>query len=215
VQGELSDLPFDVDSFDLVVCFETIEHVDRRDEALDELRRVLRADGHLLLSSPNRDVFPPGNPHHIHEYTPQELREALQSRFPAVELWRQHTWLASLLLGDDATAAGPDATLDLEARKLTPLEPGRELYTLAIAGAEPLPPLRGSAVLGEPAEIRELVLLEHEIEQRNAELHEARLHTAEAVAGYESSFSWRVTKPLRGAKRIAERFGRGSNQTGR
>ena len=58
-------------SFDLVVCFEVIEHLEEPDAALRELERVVAADGVVLVSSPNRDVYEPGNPHHLHEYTPR------------------------------------------------------------------------------------------------------------------------------------------------
>jgi ubiquinone/menaquinone biosynthesis C-methylase UbiE len=210
-QGDLLELPFDDSSFDLVVCFEAIEHIDRQDAALDELRRVLRDEGHVLLSSPNRDVYPPGNPHHVHEYTPEELGEALAKRFGDVDLWRQHTWLASLLMNDASAAAGPETEVDTSVRKLTALDPGSELYTLAIAGKTRLSGLRGSTMLGEPIEIRELVLLQQELEERTQEMYAARRETADTIAGFEGSFSWRVTKPLRGAKRLVERVGRRSN----
>jgi SAM-dependent methyltransferase len=41
------------DSFDLVVSFETIEHLLEQGQMLTELRRVLKPDGLLLISSPN------------------------------------------------------------------------------------------------------------------------------------------------------------------
>src|SRR5204862_756713 len=44
VRGDVRELPFEDRSFDLIVCFETIEHVEDPDTALDELRRVLREE---------------------------------------------------------------------------------------------------------------------------------------------------------------------------
>src|SRR5436190_6144262 len=107
--GDVRKLAFDDASFDVVVCFEVIEHIDRRDAMLGELRRVLAPGGVLLVSSPNRDVYVPGNPHHVFEYTPDELRDALAERFENVALWRQHDWIASAMLGDDALAADDGA----------------------------------------------------------------------------------------------------------
>jgi ubiquinone/menaquinone biosynthesis C-methylase UbiE len=209
LSADLRALPFEDSSFDLVVCFEAIEHVERQEAALDELRRVVRDGGHLLLSSPNRKVFPPGNPHHVREYTPEELENALGRRFEWVRLWRQHTWLGSLLFDDAAAASSPDAEIETSVRKLTALTPGDELYTLAIAGEAPLEGLRGSTVLCEPIEIRELVMREvkaqEDLRQRTADMYEARQETADAIAGYEGSFSWRITRPLRAAKRLGKR----------
>ncbi|NLU69235.1 class I SAM-dependent methyltransferase [Streptomyces sp. HNM0574] len=55
VRGELTapGLPFADGSADAVVLSEVIEHLVDPDAALDELRRVLRPGGHLLLSTPN------------------------------------------------------------------------------------------------------------------------------------------------------------------
>jgi ubiquinone/menaquinone biosynthesis C-methylase UbiE len=212
-QGDLRELPFDDSSFDLVVCFEAIEHIDRQDAALDELRRVLRGEGHLLLSSPNREVYPPGNPHHVHEYAPEELEEALRARFGVVELWRQHTWLASLLMDDGAASAGLETEIETSVRKLTPLSAGTELYTVAIAGNTSLSGLRGNTILCEPIEIRDLILsnlkAHEDLRKRTDEMFAARQQTADTIAGFEGSFSWRVTKPLRAVKRLMKR-GEGS-----
>lgn len=55
VRGELTDggLPFRSESADAVLFSEVIEHLVDPDSALDEIRRVLRPGGHLMLSTPN------------------------------------------------------------------------------------------------------------------------------------------------------------------
>ncbi|MFD6415410.1 class I SAM-dependent methyltransferase [Streptomyces sp. NPDC060194] len=55
VRGELTDggLPFADGAADAVLFSEVIEHLVDPDSALDELRRVLRPGGHLMLSTPN------------------------------------------------------------------------------------------------------------------------------------------------------------------
>ncbi|WP_328427967.1 class I SAM-dependent methyltransferase [Streptomyces sp. NBC_00443] len=55
VRGELTDggLPFLTGSADAVLFSEVIEHLVDPDAALDEIRRVLRPGGHLMLSTPN------------------------------------------------------------------------------------------------------------------------------------------------------------------
>jgi SAM-dependent methyltransferase len=69
----LPRLPFADRSFDYVVSFETIEHVDNDLALLLEYRRVVCTGGELLLSTPNRAVTspdgPPANPFHIREYS--------------------------------------------------------------------------------------------------------------------------------------------------
>ncbi|MEU8676129.1 methyltransferase domain-containing protein [Streptomyces sp. NPDC048560] len=55
VRGELTDggLPFASGSADAVIFSEVVEHLVDPDSALDELHRVLRPGGHLMLSTPN------------------------------------------------------------------------------------------------------------------------------------------------------------------
>lgn len=155
VVGDLQALPFETASFDAIVCFEAIEHIGEQDTVLDEFARVLRPGGLLLVSSPNRDVYTPGNPHHVAEYVPAELETALGLRFAHVRLFRQHPWLASLVTDDDGFAAS-DPGVDLDARvgKTDGASGGDELYTLAAASDGPLPDLKRFAVLSGTIDLR-------------------------------------------------------------
>jgi SAM-dependent methyltransferase len=78
-------------AFDLVVCFEVIEHVPEPRRLLAELRRVAAASAVILISTPNRAVrLSPGqlpwNPEHLREYDEGAFRAELERVFPAVEL---------------------------------------------------------------------------------------------------------------------------------
>jgi 2-polyprenyl-3-methyl-5-hydroxy-6-metoxy-1,4-benzoquinol methylase len=103
-QADLRSLPYADGEFSLVMCFEVIEHVEDRGAILDELARVLGREGILCISTPNRRVYPPGNPHHLHEYEPQEFAEVLGKHFSHVELHRQTAWLGSAILSDAESA---------------------------------------------------------------------------------------------------------------
>jgi SAM-dependent methyltransferase len=148
-------LPCSDDSFDLIVCFDLIEHMSEGHHALSEFARVLRSDGLLLISSPNPRVYPAGNPHHVHEYVPEELREALGHHFLHVSLGAQQAWIGSLVSDDDGRAAMVatpcPAVSPLHARRDDEREP---TYVLAAAGhrCARLPPAR--LVFGDRFEIR-------------------------------------------------------------
>ena len=53
-----SNLPFRNESFDVVLCTEVIEHVDKQKAALSEMLRVLKRRGVLAITTPNR-IFKP------------------------------------------------------------------------------------------------------------------------------------------------------------
>ena len=165
VVGDVHALPFDEGRFGLVVCFEVIEHVEDRDAVLGELARVLAPDGVLALSSPHRGVYPAGNPHHRHEYEPEELRAALEKRLPHVELRRQHPWVASAVLDDEQVADGSlRARDDVLVSRSAPVAPGSEPYTIALASRQPLPSPLGRVVLAGAADLS----LRSELERASA-----------------------------------------------
>ena len=155
VEGDLQDLPLDDDSFDVVVCFEAIEHVEDGGRALAEFRRVLRPDGLLLVSSPNPDVYPSGNEHHVHEYRPAELAAAVGEHFSHVRGYRQHAWLASTIEPADDDAASPPGEWHepQEIRRTAALEAGGETYGIIAASDKGLPAVADVVVLGSAFEV--------------------------------------------------------------
>jgi SAM-dependent methyltransferase len=117
--GDLLQLELEEDSFDLVVCFEVVEHFEQPELVLDQLTRVLAPGGLLLVSSPNRDVYPAGNPHHHHEFLPSELSATLGRRFANVRLMRQQAYVTSAVFSDERFAGRSEAPLeDLPLTKL-------------------------------------------------------------------------------------------------
>ncbi|MEU6080952.1 methyltransferase domain-containing protein [Streptomyces sp. NPDC047108] len=91
VRGELTDggLPFATASADAVLFSEVIEHLVDPDAALDELRRVLRPGGHLLLSTPNLAAW----------YNRGLLLAGVQPVFSEVSLRRIHGRPGSQVVG--------------------------------------------------------------------------------------------------------------------
>jgi SAM-dependent methyltransferase len=101
VSGDVTALPFVDDSFDCVVSFETIEHVQAQEQVLAELRRVLRPDGFMLMSSPDKAVYTDAhgtdNPHHVRELYRDEFETLLATRFPATRLLGQKLLFHSVI----------------------------------------------------------------------------------------------------------------------
>jgi SAM-dependent methyltransferase len=84
-------LPFPDASFDLVVSFQVIEHVLDPLPFLDEIIRISRPGGAVILTTPNAAtrLYPgmaPWNRFHVREYRASELAELLRSRFAQVQV---------------------------------------------------------------------------------------------------------------------------------
>lgn len=155
--ADIRDLPFEDESFDLVVSFETIEHIAEGEKAIAEFRRVLRSDGILVVSSPNPAVYPEGNEHHVHEYGPDELVELAGHHFSNRAVHAQHTWLASAIASpagaiDSVGNGGGQEACDT--RGVSALAPNGQTYSAVVARNGELPPMRDLVTLGDAFEVR-------------------------------------------------------------
>jgi len=89
-------IPFPDASFDLIVAFEVIEHLEDWPSLLAETRRLLAPGGQLIISTPNKSFYAETrrlagpNPFHVHEFDFTEFRDALTQYFSAVTLFLQN-----------------------------------------------------------------------------------------------------------------------------
>jgi SAM-dependent methyltransferase len=135
IQGDITALPFPDKSFDLVVCFETIEHVSDPATALMEFRRVLSDDGLLIISTPNRDEYLVENEFHEREYSPEEFDGLLSDQFRLRTRLYQQNWLLSAILDEPQLGLDDGETiLNMELSKVSGLAAGRELYSVVVCG---------------------------------------------------------------------------------
>lgn len=92
-QVDGTSLPYDDDFFDKVVSFETIEHTTSYRELIAEYVRVLKPEGKLFISTPNRTISCPdggvSNRFHTQEFDYHELDSLLSPRFSSVQILGQ------------------------------------------------------------------------------------------------------------------------------
>jgi ubiquinone/menaquinone biosynthesis C-methylase UbiE len=108
-QGSCTEIPLDNNSIDLVVCFETIEHVDEHKATMAEIKRVLRSGGILIISSPDKKEYSilPNyhNPFHVRELFKEEFEDLLQTYFKNVALLSQRIIYGSGILPEGRPVA--------------------------------------------------------------------------------------------------------------
>jgi len=98
------ELEFEDGAFDLVLCLEVLEHLERPERALSELCRVSRSD--LVLSVPHEPWFRVGtllrgrhlaslgnHPEHLQNWTRSGFAEFLEPRIETVTLTTSFPWL--------------------------------------------------------------------------------------------------------------------------
>jgi SAM-dependent methyltransferase len=79
-------------SFDVIVAFELIEHLQNQERFLAEMARVLKNDGLFIISTPNREVYRLGlepNPFHTKEFNFEEFYQILSRYFYNVKVLAQ------------------------------------------------------------------------------------------------------------------------------
>ena len=101
--GSVEKLELDDKSVDVVISFETIEHVDSgiQNSFLSEIKRVLKDDGILVMSTPNKAIYSDlhgyKNPFHVNEFYYCDFVEFLKKEFKNVVLYNQSFEIVSIL----------------------------------------------------------------------------------------------------------------------
>lgn len=174
-QGSVDRLEgFEDQSIDIVVSFETIEHIDEsmQTQFLLEIKRVLKPDGILVMSTPDKyrytDVPGYHNPFHVKEFYKHEFLAFLKSQFPYTELYYQKNEIVSIIgIGAEASnyrlLDGADSILN------------NGKYLVAVCSLQPIVNLRIHSVMTNPEIqyeklIDRILTLQNEVEERNAHL---------------------------------------------
>ena len=103
VCASISKIPVEDNSADIIVSFETIEHVDpqTQNDFMLEAQRMLKEDGLLIISTPNREIyselFDYRNPFHVKEFSRSEFHQFLSNYFKYIKMFRQGFEVVSLL----------------------------------------------------------------------------------------------------------------------
>lgn len=212
--GSCAAIPLADDSVDVVVSFETIEHHDQHEEMMLEIRRVLRPCGILVISSPEKreysDLTAYQNPFHVKELYRPEFTDLLDRHFAHRVIYGQRVIFGSGLFLEDR----PSSVFTRDSGTLE-TSPGiqRPLYLIAIASDMPLDTVPDSSLFEEEVLKSEVVNTEFRARDnmviaREATIAALRSEIDERAAYTESllgTLSWRVTKPLRFARRLASR----------
>ena len=142
-QGSCAAIPLDNDSIDLVVSFETIEHHDEHKAMMAEIKRVLRPEGVLIISSPDKKEYSilPNyrNPFHVRELFKEEFVDLVRGYFKNLALISQRIVYGSGILPDTGAFRVTDYNIKDISRASRGLARARYLIAIASEADRPRP----------------------------------------------------------------------------
>lgn len=104
ITGSAENIPLKSNSIDVVVSFETIEHHDKHEEMLLEIKRVLKKDGLLIMSSPDKkyysDIPNYKNKFHIKELYFEEFEKLIKKHFKFSSFYVQKAYNLNSIIAD-------------------------------------------------------------------------------------------------------------------
>lgn len=214
--GDGESIPLDDNSVDVVITFETIEHIKDYRKFIDEMKRVLKPDGIAIVSTPNDLEFAEGNHFHLHEFEYEELVTLLKKDFKSIDSYYQGTW-KYVAVGDEALIKREGA-IEVPTLNLAPLKTEQCLYFYLVCSNRkiekgekiaPLAALGGhysdrqiiGAHMSAELQIEKAANRIHELEAANSAL-EAELQTVrDEIGTIKDSRSYRFAQKLAKAKR--------------
>ncbi|MCF8070732.1 MAG: class I SAM-dependent methyltransferase [Desulfobacterales bacterium] len=107
MRASIYEMPFDNNSFDLVICTEVLEHLENPDKAIEEIYRI--CNQYVLLSVPREPIWRLSNlarfsylsdfgntPGHINHWSGREFRRFVKKKFSLIKVSQPLPWTVIL-----------------------------------------------------------------------------------------------------------------------
>lgn len=213
ILGDGESIPLDENSVDIVISFETIEHIKDYKKFVKEIKRVLKPNGLVVISTPNDLSFIEGNHFHFHEFQENELTMMLKENFSEIKKYYQSTWKMSALGADSLFFE--TGKKDIIFENLSPLDKNDFLYFYFLCSnrkiEETIKPIAAAGELYSERRLQEknmryeerLSISSIEIEKLNNKLEETRGHLVgreEELSNIKQSKGYRLYNAVRRAK---------------
>src|SRR5437870_5680359 len=197
ISGSITAVPIPENhSFDVIVCFEAIEHIEDQERLLGEVTRLLQPGGLFIVSTPNKVVYhdesEEENPFHVKELYFEEFQQLLARHFQNIRFLGQRIHPSSSIwpIASASSNDFQEFVMDRSDSGYEFIDPGKRvpLYFIAIASDS-------AAAVATPAS----VLLDQSdglIQEKDQELKDTKAAAAEAI-------DWREQQVIEREKTIA------------
>jgi ubiquinone/menaquinone biosynthesis C-methylase UbiE len=149
-QASVDNMPFPDEFFDVIISFETIEHIDEKlqNKFLLEIKRVLKPEGMLIMSSPDKASSSQNeiNSFHIHELNKNEFCQLIKSKFKYSRYANQIASYASLIQAENNTSDFNYYITEKTGNRsnISEIDEFPAVFNIAFASDEPIPELKNS-----------------------------------------------------------------------
>ncbi|WP_157014691.1 glycosyltransferase [Mesorhizobium xinjiangense] len=200
--GSCSSIPLENNSVDVVVSFETIEHHDEHEQMMSEIKRVLRTDGVLIVSSPDKLEYSEksgySNPFHVKELYKRDFFELLSRYFKNFDVFGQRILYGSAIISERSSSRFVNYDLS-EAPRSPDFGVARARYLIGVASDEELPRIDGGMLEQDiqASQVlkswrQQLAIREHQLRQQKGtidRLTQELAETREAAANLQERYA--------------------------
>jgi ubiquinone/menaquinone biosynthesis C-methylase UbiE len=224
--------------FDVIVCFEAIEHLDNQHALLAEAKRLLDPEGLLIVSTPNKPIYREEsqdlNPFHVKELHFAEFEELLARYFRNVKFLGQRVHPSSSMwpIGETGDNRFHEFIMERGNTEFNFISAEKRvaLYFIAIASDAAIAPPVGSVLLDDSDSLLEereetIASLEEALKWREGQLSELQTvnasltdqfqktqsqltHATDALALIYASRAWKLIMRLRSIRDRLRGFGK-------
>ncbi len=141
--ADVLELPFDDGVYDVVVSFETLEHLAQQDQLLKEFHRVLKDDGLLIISTPDKAEYTDKTGHenafHVKELYHQEFLQLVGELFPHQRVYGQRLMFGSMIWALQSKQSEAQLqTMSQDMRRIDSHVSVNPMYLILLAGKRPV-----------------------------------------------------------------------------
>jgi len=208
--GNMSDIPMADSSVDIVISFETIEHGDKHEEFMKEIKRVLKPEGFLIISSPDKleytDIPSFSNSYHVKELYLDDFKVLLSKYFKNTQILGQRVVYGSLIVNESKPSHFDNfilknSSIEKDSKLLHPI------YDIAICSDTEIAPMPSSFWEQNNAEdpLNQIDELNNKINDLNNKTNELSAMLAKEkniLQEMLSSTCWKITWPIRKFKEL-------------